>query len=285
MEHMKTLNFTKMEGAGNDYVYINLFEEAVENPGELAKSISHRHFGVGSDGLVLIAPSDIADIRMIMFNSDGSESEMCGNAIRCVGKFAFERALVDKNTMTVETGAGIKELFLNEGEGRKIETVTVQMGEPELNAEKIPSTLKGSQVINQSFDFGEFQLSGTLVSMGNPHFVTFVEDVQSVPVEKWGAVIENSAYFPNRINVEFVQLISRDELIQRTWERGAGETWACGTGASAVCVAGILNDKTEATILNHLTGGDLKLTWKGIDSQVIMEGPAREVFSGKWRLD
>lgn len=274
-----------MEGAGNDYVYINLFEEVVENPVELAKTISHRHFGVGSDGLILIAPSDVADIRMIMFNPDGSESEMCGNAIRCVGKFALERKLVDKYTITVETGAGIKELVLKAGNENKIETVIVQMGEPELNAEKIPSTLNGEQVINQSFDFGEFQLNGTLVSLGNPHFVTFVDDVKSFPVEKWGPIIENSAYFPRRINVEFVQIISRNEIIQRTWERGAGETWACGTGASAVCVAGILNNKTDTAILNHLTGGDLKLSWQGKGNQVIMEGPAREVFTGKWRFN
>jgi diaminopimelate epimerase len=279
---MDALNFTKMEGAGNDYVYINLFEERIENPEELAKIISHRHFGVGSDGLVLIAPSKIADLRMIMYNSDGSESEMCGNAIRCVGKYAFERKLVHAEQITVETGAGVKTLKLNVNCRNLVETVVVQMGEPELNGRLIPSTLGGEQIVDQQFSFGSLILKGTLVSMGNPHFVTFVDNVVDTPVQEWGSIIECADYFPNRINVEFVQIISKNEVIQRTWERGAGETWACGTGASAVCVAGILNGVTSETITNHLTGGDLKLTWKGPGNQVIMEGPAKEVFSGVW---
>jgi diaminopimelate epimerase len=280
---MKHLNFTKMEGAGNDYIYVNLFEESVENPGELAKTISHRHFGVGSDGLVLIAPSKHADLRMIMFNSDGSESEMCGNAIRCVAKYAWERNLVRQKQITVETGAGIKELALKTNQTGAVESVTVKMGVPILAAQKIPSSLEGETVVNRPFEFDGFQLNGTLVSMGNPHFVTFVDDIRKIPVEKWGPVIEHTALFPNRINVEFVQVLSNDEVIQRTWERGAGETWACGTGASAVCVAGILNNKTGETIINHLTGGDLKLTWKGNGHQVVMEGGAREVFTGVWK--
>lgn len=282
---MDTIQFTKMEGAGNDYVYINLFEETVDDHSSLAKEISHRHYGVGSDGLVFIAPSDEADLKMIMYNSDGSQSEMCGNAIRCVGKYAWERKLVNKNPLTVETGAGIKHLTLNFGNNEGVESVVVKMGEPELKAELIPSSLTGEKVVDQTFSFGEFELKGTLVSMGNPHFVTFVDNVDEVPVEAWGSLIEHSKFFPNRINVEFVEVISRTEVKQRTWERGAGETWACGTGASAVCVACNLNGLTESTILIHLTGGDLTLTWNGNGEQVIMEGPAREVFNGTWRIE
>lgn len=279
---MNPVKFTKMEGAGNDYIYINLFEEQLENPPEMAQQMSHRHFGVGSDGLVLIAPSQSADIRMIMYNPDGSESEMCGNAIRCVGKFAWERQLVQEQKITVETGAGIKTLDLNVNANNRVESVTVSMGEPELNAQRIPSTLEGETVVNQPFDFGPFKLHGTLVSMGNPHFVTFVDQVEDIPVKEWGSLIEHDTRFPNRINVEFVQVLSSTEVRQRTWERGAGETWACGTGASAVCVAGVLNGLTDETILNHLLGGDLRLTWQGPGHQVIMEGGAREVYSGIW---
>lgn len=273
-----------MEGAGNDYIYIDLFKEKVENPAELAKKISHRHFGVGSDGLVLIAPSEKADVRMIMYNTDGSESEMCGNAIRCVGKYAWEKNRAKKKIMLVETGAGIKTLDLHINSADKVTSVTVQMGEPELAAEKIPSSLTGESIINHPFQFEGFALKGTLVSMGNPHFVTYVDDVKNTPVQQWGPVIENCDIFPNRINVEFVQIVSPSEVIQRTWERGSGETWACGTGASAVCVAGIINGFTEETIINHLTGGDLTLSWKGKGHQVVMEGPAREVFTGYWEL-
>ena len=274
-----------MEGAGNDYVYINLFEEEVIDPKRLAIEMSHRHFGVGSDGLILIAPSQLADVKMVMFNSDGSKSEMCGNGIRCVGKYSWEHKLVSDPVITVETGDGIKTLRLSINGSDKVTSVSVEMGEPELRADKIPSTLEGERIVNQLFDFDGFSLKGTLVSMGNPHFITYVNDIKSVPIEKWGRVIEHHHLFPNRINVEFVQIVSRDEVIQRTWERGSGETWACGTGASAVCVAGILTGETNATICNHLTGGDLKLTWKGVGHQVIKEGPAREVFTGTWILN
>ena len=281
---MAVINFTKMEGAGNDYDYVNLFEETVANPVELAREISHRHFGVGGDGLVLIAPSQKADLRMIMYNIDGSESEMCGNAIRCVGKYAWENGLVSDSSITIETGAGLKSLQLAVDPAGKVNTARVGMGVPILNAAEIPSQLKGERIIEQPFDFGDFSLSGTLISMGNPHFVTFVDDVQQTPVTEWGPVIENYSLFPRRINVEFVQILSSSEVIQRTWERGSGETWACGTGASAVCVAGRLTGKTETTILNHLRGGNLTLTWEGPENQVIMEGPAREVFRGTWNV-
>lgn len=280
---MEEIKFTKMQGAGNDYVYINLFETEIPDPQELARKISHRRYGVGSDGLILIAPSQVADVQMIMYNYDGSQSEMCGNGLRCVGKYAWDHQLVDKKTITVETGAGIKTLVLTTNANNKVESVRVSMGIPELNGLKIPSTIDQETVIDHLFDFGDFKLNGTLVSMGNPHIVTYVADVKNTPVESWGPVIENADFFPNRINIEFVQIISKNEVIQRTWERGAGETWACGTGASAVCVAGVLNQKTNDSILIHLTGGNLKLNWEGMETEVIKEGPAVEVYTGYWK--
>ncbi|MBU2643983.1 diaminopimelate epimerase [bacterium] len=278
------MNFTKMEGAGNDYIYINLFEETVSDPVGLAREISHRHFGVGGDGLILVAPSRKADLRMIMYNSDGSEAEMCGNGIRCVGKYAWESGLVSDPAITIETGAGIKALQLSVDLEGKVSSARVEMGVPILDAVSIPSRLSGDRIVAHPFDFDGLTLSGTLVSMGNPHFVTFVDDVGQAPVREWGPIIENHPLFPQRINVEFVQVLSSSEVIQRTWERGSGETWACGTGASAVCVAGRLTDKTDATIVNHLKGGDLTLTWEGPGHPVMMEGPAREVFRGTWNV-
>lgn len=282
---MSGIQFTKMEGAGNDYVYIDVFKTSVSDPETLARDISHRHFGVGSDGLVLIGPSGLADVRMTMYNADGSKSEMCGNAIRCVGKYAREHGLVSSDSMTIETDAGVKTLRLFADDANRIYKASVQMGVPILAASDIPSTLSGEMIVDDPFDFGKFQLRGTLVSMGNPHFVTYVEDVDQAPLDVWGPVIENHPFFPRRINVEIVEIISRTEIKQRTWERGCGETWACGTGASAVCVAGVLNNRTETTVLNHLKGGDLTLSWEGQGKEVVMEGPAREVFSGTWPLN
>ncbi len=279
---MAAIKFTKMEGAGNDYIYINLFDETIENPETLAREMSHRRFGIGGDGLILVAPSDVADVRMIMYNFDGSEAEMCGNGIRCVGKYAFEHGLVSSSSIQVETGAGIKHLDLQVDSDGKVMMARVEMGVPVLDAANIPSKLSGEQVVDHRFDFRGFSLNGTLVSMGNPHFVTYVDDVEKTPVQEWGPIVENDDRFPRRINVEFVQIISPNEVIQRTWERGSGETWACGTGASAVCVAGMLIGRTAATLLNHLKGGDLRLTWEGHGNQVIMEGPARESFRGTW---
>ncbi len=279
---MGKIQFTKMEGAGNDYVYVNLFETPLSKPEELAKEICHRRYGIGSDGLILIAPSDIADVQMIMYNPDGSQSEMCGNGIRCLGKYAYDHGLVSDQKIIVETGGGLKELDLFLNDQQKVAIVSVSMGVPELRAEKIPSTLTGEEVVNRKFDFDGLILKGTLVSMGNPHFVTYVNDIQSIPIKTWGSTIEHSKYFPNRVNIEFVQRISRTELIQRTWERGAGETWACGTGASAVGVTGVLTGETNHQILIHLTGGNLNISWPGKGSPVIMTGPAREVFSGVW---
>lgn len=274
------MKFTKMQGAGNDYVYVNCFEETVENPAEVAIRVSNRNFGIGSDGLILIMPSPVADVKMRMFNSDGSESEMCGNGIRCVAKYAYDHGIVSKQEITAETGAGILtlQLFTN---GNKVERVRVNMGEPRLTRNEIPMTGNGStRVVSEPLNILHSTFPITCVSMGNPHCVIFVDDVINFPVEKYGPLIENHELFPRRTNVEFVQVISRTEVRQRTWERGAGETLACGTGASAVSVAGVLNGLTERKILNHLSGGDLELEWQE-NGPVFMTGPAVEVFTGE----
>jgi diaminopimelate epimerase len=279
------MKFTKMHGAGNDYVYVNYFAEKIENPAEVAVKVSNRNFGIGSDGLILIMPSDKADVRMRMFNSDGSESEMCGNGIRCVAKYAFDHGLVSKKEITAETGAGILTLQLFTGNGNKVERVRVNMGKPRLTKAEIPMLGEpgGDQTVNQPLNILHTAFHITTVSMGNPHCVIFVDDVENFQVEKYGPLIENHDIFPRRTNVEFVQILSRTEVRQRTWERGAGETLACGTGASAVCVAGVLNGLTEKRILNHLSGGDLELEWAD-DGNLYMTGPAVEVFSGEINL-
>jgi diaminopimelate epimerase len=278
------MKFTKMHGAGNDYVYVNCFEETVDNPAETAIKVSNRNFGIGSDGLILIMPSDKADVRMRMFNSDGSESEMCGNGIRCVAKYAYDHGIVNKLEITAETGAGILSLQLFPDTDNRIVKVRVNMGNPRLIRAEIPMLGEGGeQVVSLPLNILHTTFSITCVSMGNPHCVIYVDDVETFQVEKYGPLIENHEMFPRRTNVEFVQVISRSEVRQRTWERGAGETLACGTGASAVCVAGVLNGVTERTILNHLSGGDLELEWTEA-GPVFMTGPATEVFSGEIRL-
>ena len=278
------MNFTKMQGAGNDYVYVNCFEETVANPQQLAIQVSDRNFGIGSDGLILIMPSDNADVRMRMFNSDGSESEMCGNGIRCVAKYAFDHGLVSKTEISVETGAGILTLRLVPGSDGKIEKVRVNMGPPRLSRSEIPMTGGVSeQVVAEQLTILDRTFSITCASMGNPHCVIFVEDVANFPVSTYGPLIENHELFPRRTNVEFVQIISRTEVRQRTWERGAGETLACGTGSSAVTAACVLNGLTEKKILNHLSGGDLEMEWAE-DGCIYMTGPAVEVFSGEINL-
>jgi diaminopimelate epimerase len=275
------MKFTKMHGAGNDYVYVNCFEERMENPEQVAVKVSNRNFGIGSDGLILILPSDRADIRMRMFNADGSESEMCGNGIRCVAKYAFDHGLVTNREITAETGAGILTLQLFTDSRYKVERVRVNMGAPRLSRAEIPMMGNGpSPVIAEPLNILHTSFKITCLSMGNPHCVIFMDDVESFQVEKYGPLIENHEIFPRRTNVEFVRIISTSEVRQRTWERGAGETLACGTGASAVCVAGILNGLTEKKILNHLSGGDLELEWAE-DGNVYMTGPAVEVFSGE----
>jgi diaminopimelate epimerase len=274
------MKFAKMHGAGNDYVYVNCFEETIADPAALARQVSNRNFGIGSDGLILIMPSEVADVCMRMFNSDGSESEMCGNGIRCVAKYAYDHGLVTKQEITAETGAGILTLQLFTNEAGKVDRVRVNMGQPRLTRGQIPMTGSADQqVINQELKVLDRTFHITCVSMGNPHCIIFVDNVDEFPLEKYGPVIENHDLFPNRTNVEFVEIVSPGEVKQRTWERGAGETLACGTGASAVAVAGILNERTERTILNHLLGGDLELEWAE-DGSVFMTGPAVQVFEG-----
>ena len=278
------MKFTKMQGAGNDYVYVNCFEERLEDPAAVAVKVSNRNFGIGSDGLILIMPSEQADVKMRMFNSDGSESEMCGNGIRCVAKYAYDHGVVAKKEISAETGAGILTLQLVTGADGKVEKVRVNMGPPRLSKGEIPMLGEaGAKVINEPLNILHSTFQITCASMGNPHCVIFVDDVESFQVEKYGPLIENHELFPRRTNVEFVQIISRTEVRQRTWERGAGETLACGTGSSAVTAACVLNGLTEKKILNHLSGGDLEMEW-GDDGNIYMTGPAVEVFSGEIAL-
>ncbi len=278
------MKFTKMHGAGNDYVYVDCFKETVDNPAETAIKVSNRNFGIGSDGLILIMPTDKADVRMRMFNSDGSESEMCGNGIRCVAKYAYDHGIVAKTEITAETGAGILTLQLFPNAENKVERVRVNMGPPRLSREEIPMNgTPVAQVVAEELTVLDKTFKITCVSMGNPHCIIYVDDVDNFPVATYGPLIENHQLFPRRTNVEFIQIISRTEVKQRTWERGAGETLACGTGASAVCVAGVLNNLTDRKILNHLAGGDLELEWVE-NGPVFMTGPATEVFSGEIAL-
>jgi diaminopimelate epimerase len=284
---MKTtpLRFTKMHGTGNDYVYLDCFAQQVPpNVPELAQQMSHRHFGIGSDGLILIHPSQVADARMQMFNADGSESEMCGNGIRCVAKYVFDHGIANKESLRIETGRGVLNLRLNVGADGKVGQVTVDMGQPILDAAQIPTTLAAvdGRVIDQQVEFAGKMLAVTCVSMGNPHCIVFVEKATDELVLTWGPKIENDPRFPQRTNVEFVEVLSPVEVRQRTWERGSGETWACGTGASAVCVAGVLTGRTERQIRNHLLGGELTLQWDPTTDHVWMTGGATEVFQGQW---
>ena len=276
------MKFVKMHGAGNDYVYIDGFKESVSDPAALAIEVSNRNFGIGSDGLILILPSTLADIKMRMFNSDGSEAEMCGNGVRCVAKYAHDHGLVTKEVVSVETGAGILTLQLYPNAAGRIAKVRVNMGLPRLTRGEIPLTGEATaQVVNLPLTILDRTFAITCVSMGNPHCVIFVEDVENFPVEKYGPLIEHHPLFPRRTNVEFVEVRSRSEVRQRTWERGAGETLACGTGASAVVVAGVLTGRTERVIKNALSGGELELEWSEA-GPVFMTGPAVEVFSGEY---
>jgi diaminopimelate epimerase len=272
-----------MHGCGNDYVYVDGFHHRVDDPAALAKAISDRRFGVGSDGLILILPSDRADVRMRMWNADGSESEMCGNGIRCVAKYAFERGLVARRPhLTAETGAGILGLDLDV-EGGEVRSVRVDMGRPRLERADIPMLGAPGRVVDEEIRVGDRTFRITAVSMGNPHAVTWVDDVARFPVERYGPLLETHPSFPRRTNVEFVEVLSRAEVVQRTWERGAGETWACGTGAAAVCVAGVLTGRTDREVRIHLRGGDLLLAWPP-DGAVLKTGPATVVFEGTWPL-
>ncbi len=277
---MAKLKFTKMHGAGNDYIYVNGFTQTIENPSELALAISDRHFGIGSDGLVLILPSDKADIRMQMFNSDGSEAEMCGNASRCVGKYAFDNGLTDKTKISLETKAGIKYISLLEGDA-KARKVTVDMGEPILDAETIPVVADKSPVLNLPLTIDGKVWEMTCVSMGNPHAVTFTEGIKDLDLPVIGPKFEKNPVFPRKTNTEFIEVVDRNTLNMRVWERGAGETLACGTGACASAVAAVLNGFTDRKVTIHLLGGDLEVEWRETDNRVYMTGEAVTVFEGE----
>ena len=274
------MKFTKMQGLGNDYVYVNCFEEKIENPSELAVKVSDRHFGIGSDGLILIRPSEVADFRMTMFNADGSESEMCGNGIRCVGKYVYDYGLTDKTEVSVETLAGIKYLKFLIKDG-KVDMVTVNMGEPILKPELVPVGGEGDAVIDSPIEVDGKEYKMTCVSMGNPHSVVFVEDVDNFPLHEVGPLFEHHKAFPRRVNAEFCQVIDRTHAKMRVWERGTGETLACGTGTCATAVACILNGKTEDEVTITLLGGDLIIRWDREKNVIYMTGPARVVFDGE----
>ena len=275
------MKFTKMHGISNDYVYVDCFEETVENPSQTATNVSDRHKGIGSDGLVLIKPSEIADFTMEMYNADGSQSQMCGNAIRCVGKYVYENGLTDKTDISVETLAGIKYLRLTVVEG-VVEIVRVNMGAPILIPNQIPVNLQGDNVVDRSVVIGDKNYNITCVSMGNPHCITYVDDVMEIDLNKIGPVFENDSLFPERVNAEFVKVIDRDTLQMRVWERGSGETMACGTGACAVAVASILNGLCNDTVTVKLLGGDLQITWDRQENIVYMTGSATTVFTGEY---
>ena len=273
------MKFTKMHGIGNDYVYVNCFQEKIDNPSEVAKFVSDRHFGIGSDGLILIRESEVADARMDMYNADGSRSEMCGNGIRCVGKYIYDYGITDKRKVTIETLAGIKELELFVKEG-KVEKVKVDMGMPELKADLIPVISEKDQVINEKIAVGGMDYAITCVSMGNPHAVTFIEDVKGLDIEKIGPLFENNEIFPKRVNTEFARIIDRNTIEMRVWERGSGETLACGTGTCATVVASVLNGLTGNEVTVHLLGGDLFIQWDRDKNKVYMTGTATTVFEG-----
>lgn len=275
------MRFTKMQGCGNDYIYINCFEETVEHPEKLAVAMSERHFGVGSDGLVLIMPSATGDFRMRMFNLDGSEGEMCGNAVRCIGKYVYERGLTDKTCVALETKGGMKYLQLHIKDGI-VESVTVDMGEPIFAPAEIPVLSKQNPVIGEMVEILDRSFAFTCVSMGNPHAVAFVEDVKSFPLEIYGKAAESHPIFPNKVNAEFVEVVDESHVKMRVWERGSGETWACGTGASATAVACVLNGKTGRTVEVELIGGTLTIEWRESDNHVYMTGPAEFSFDGVW---
>lgn len=273
------LRFTKMQAIGNDYIYINCFEETVKDPSRLAIQFSNRHFGIGSDGVILIRPSDNADFFMDIYNADGSRAKMCGNGIRSVGKYVYERGLTDRTIFTVETLGGIKTLRLETEQG-KVRSVTVDMGAPELDPKKIPAKFPGESAVNVPLTVDGAEYRVTCVSMGNPHCVLFVDDVKTAPVETLGPKLEHHPAFPERANIEFVQVMGPDELAMRVWERGSGETMACGTGSCASLVAAVLNGLCRREAAVHLLGGDLKDRWDEGENTVYMQGPAEFVFDG-----
>jgi len=279
----KTIPFVKMHGCGNDYIYVDCRERVIEDPAALARRLSDRHFGIGADGLILILPSERADFRMRIFNADGSEAEMCGNGIRCFAKYLYDRRLIASEQATIETGAGVLTVRIEAHDG-VARAVTVNMGTPRLERSEIPIEGPPGRAVDHELTIelpheGNITLRYTAVSMGNPHCVIFVEGVDDYPVATYGPLIENHRLFPNRTNVEFVEVLGRNELKMRVWERGSGETLACGTGASASLVAAALNGKTDRRATVHLLGGDLEIEWAD-DGCVYLTGPAEEVFEG-----
>ena len=276
------MKFTKMHGTGNDYIYVNGLVETIENPAEFAIQYSDRHKGIGSDGLVMILASETCDFRMRMFNADGSESEMCGNASRCIGKYVYDKGLTNKTTLTLETLAGVKALQLFIGVDQKVEKVTVDMGEPILDAALIPVTSDKNRVINEPLAFNsEIRYNITTVSMGNPHAVIFTTDILQLDLPKIGPVIENATIFPRRTNTEFIEVLTNNHVKMRVWERGSGETMACGTGACASVVAGVLNGLISRRTTVELLGGELTIEWKEEDNHVYLTGGATTVFEGE----
>ncbi len=276
------MRFTKMQGIGNDYIYVDCFRQPPpRDPGALSRAVSDRHFGVGSDGLILICPSTKADARMVMFNADGSEGEMCGNGLRCVAKYVYDHGLARKPELTIETGRGVLTLELQIQEG-KVQQARVDMGEPILEAARIPTTLPGDPPVDVPLEVSDAALRVTCVSMGNPHCVAFVDTLTDALVHGVGPRVETHEVFPRKTNVEFAQVHGPEEVTMRVWERGSGETMACGTGACAVAVAGVLTGRTKRRITVHLKGGDLQLYWSESNNHVYKTGPAVEVFSGEW---
>ena len=276
------MKFTKMHGIGNDYIYVNGFEERIDNPTEFAIRYSDRHKGIGSDGLVLILPSTYCDFRMQMLNADGSEAEMCGNAARCIGKYVYDKGLTDKTSLSLETLSGIKKLKLFLGEDSMVESVTVDMGEPILESSQIPVTFDKPNVRNEMVYFNStVQYRITCVSMGNPHAVIFTKNIEKLNLPKVGSIIENAPIFPKKTNVEFVEILSSDHLKMRVWERGSGETLACGTGACAIVVAGALNGFCDRKTTVRLLGGELLIEWNAFDNHVYLTGSATTVFEGE----
>lgn len=292
------MKFTKMHGLGNDYVYVNCFEEKIDHPVELAEAVSKRHFAIGADGLILIGPSKKADVRMRVFNADGSEAEMCGNGIRCVAKYTYEHKLAKARkslkvpgqppcpaSLKIETSRGILTLGLIIDDSDKVSQVCVNMGEPILEAARIPVTIPAKNIIDQPMQFQSHAFVMTCVSMGNPHAVFFRENIGPAELQKFGPVIEHHSIFPNRVNVHFVKVNNTEEFTMGTWERGSGITLACGTGACAAAVAAALTNRCDRQVTAHLPGGDLRLNWAREDNCVYMTGPAVEVFNGIWNQD
>jgi diaminopimelate epimerase len=279
------LHFTKLHGLGNDYVYIDVHDQHVPDPIQLARAVSNRHRGIGSDGLILIAPPTDeadADVRMLMFNADGTPGEMCGNGIRCLAKYVYDHGRAHQNPLRVETGAGTLLLDLTTNPDDQVTTVRVDMGPPRLAPRDIPIDIPGEEAVNVPINVADHHFQLTAVSMGNPHAVVFVDDVAAIPLETVGPAFEHHPLFPQRVNVHFAQLRDRHHLQMRTWERGSGITQACGTGACAVCVAGVLTRRAEPDITARLPGGELHILWDQTTRHIFMTGPATEVFSGTW---